>query len=709
MADDLDGRDAPETGQNPGNPPPEVVPINKNHPQTQQNQPVTPSPTTSTSPDPKKLPGSKKSRPLVDGEGKKVPLTVEIANRHGLPATANRLTFDKFITYWKNVPKNKVNSIDVFCYRLFVITDLPVGERAAASWLAGEQLVGPDEGTEDAIEKILNQIGLGDYYFILRVDPGNGAKPVEICRSWLPGYKDNLPGWRDFNAHPPVIQGDPLHVIKWDDERNLKSGYISYLRSKGIGPRIQTEEEKESMAENQTAGSAAIGVLGKLAEKAFDKPEPTPVQVVQKEERKPEWETIRETIATVNNIHRENAINPVDIVKATAELMRPDNSAAIAMQKRMDALLDQISQSKDEEARALREELREMRRTMAEMATRPPVQEVAPVRSEWDELGRELLRKKIMGDDEDEDEPRGRRQRYRDFDDYPAPAPAPTPEPSLMAMIVSNLPALMTAGAAILQNLSSAAHNINVARTGEGQSIPVAAVTPPGMPGMMGGGMGMNPAPGMSPLVPGMMMAPPPGVVPGVQTLFPTPQENPQQKAMKLLDTIAPGFIGSFERDETGYDYAELFIRTVGRAGEFGYAALHDAHMVAELNPQKLPFPQGSVAALSIVLSMHPGIWGKVGADRRLGAFLEQFVTYDEFLHKYEAQNITDLLIPNECRSVREFLSLPEEERGYPMDDDYPEPVEMKPPPPPPEVAVMAPKKKNKKPEVVPGIEPTPA
>lgn len=582
------------------------------------------------------------------------PATASFAAKHGLPPIHGyRQDFASFLSYWRSIPVDKRPNVTVYGYRLFPVINLPPGEHAVMT-IPGEHPLGGEDGSAE--EEVLAQKGLGDYWFVMKYATESASKAV--CTTWLMGHKDNLPGWRDFQNHPPLIEGDIGSVVKLEDEKNIKSGYISYLQGIGAIKGAGQKENEDDMA-NEAAGTAAIGVLGKIAERAFDRQDaqqqpaaPAPAPHAANEH---EWDAINRTIETVNEVHKQTAVNVPELIKTVAELTRqepvpPQDLTPLYAQ--ITALTERLFEAKGAEADELRNQLRELRLDMrsymqsnaaqARAVSDAPL--AAPVLDPMVEMGRKFMEKKLeklLTDDDDEDD-RPRRRRYAE--DAPQPQPVKE-EKSLMSMLVENLPFLMTAGSALLNGIATAAHNVQVARTGVGETIAPAPISMPGQPQQV--------QQGGNPLLPQQTQSQPQG--------DPSMFETPQQKAMKFLATIEAGLVGSLERNETGYEYAELFIKTTGRLGDFGYTTLHNAHTMAMLNTQGLPFPGGSVAAIAQVLHMHGGIWSKIGNDTRLALFLEQFVMYDEFLKDNDVANLNQLLRDFEVDTVADFLLLPDE------------------------------------------------
>lgn len=588
------------------------------------------------------------------------PGTASFAAKHGLPSVSNRLPFVKWVEYWQSIPQDKRINITVYGYRLFPAIRLPPGAHAVMI-LPGETPI----TAESPEESILAAKGLGDYMFVMKYTAESGHAK-EVCRTWLQGYKDNLPGFRDFQNHPPLIEGDLNTVVVLDDERNIKSGYVSYLQGIGAIKGVVQKENEEDMAES-AVNTAAVGILGRLAEKAFDKPDaPALVQAQpQSHANEHEWDAINRTIETVNEVHKQTAVNVPELIKTVAELTRQEPAKPqdlTPLYNQITTLTERLFEAKGAEADELRTQLRELRLDMRSYMQNNAAQSravadmplPAPVLDPMAEMGRKFMEKKLekLLTDDDEEDDRPRRRRYQE--DAPQPQPVKE-EKSLMTMLVENLPFIMTAGSALLNGIATAAHNVQVARTGVGDTI---APTPIAMPNQ----------PQMSGTHPNPML----GQQTQMQSAQPQqPQGEPQMmEALKFLDAIAPGITGAMERGETGYEYAELFVKTTGRLGAFGYATLHNSHSLPLLNTQGLPFPGGSVAALVGVLHYHQGIWSKIGNDSRLADFLTQFVTYDEFLKENEVTDIRHLLREYAVDSVQEFLALPEEA-------DEPESIEM--------------------------------
>lgn len=599
-----------------------------------------------------------------------------VAARNGLPPiNANRQKFADFTAYWRAIPGDKRQHVTVYVYRLFPVIILPDDEHAIAL-LPGENPYGGE--SDSAEEAILHQHGLGDYFFILKYDADGSTK--EVIRTTLRGYSENLPGYRDFKNHPPLIEGELSKVVNLTDARNISSGYITYLQGKNAIPGESQKERDDDMAD-QTAGAVAMNTVGKFAERALDKlmEAPAPTAPPPPPENKGETfllETVRGAIETINDVHKQHAQDTPALIRTVAELVQkgtPQPQDTSNLTNRIDVLVDKILDMKDATAADVRDQMREMRSDMRAIVTQFAQARTAEAGAQpqavldpMAEMGRRWVEKRmerLFGDDEEDDAPR--RHRYE-----PEPLPAPPPATSWWQTAVENAPFIMSALGALVNGVATAAHNIQVARTGEGQSIaPGATPTPPGMhagppmPHMPGRGAGTGGPP------PGMLMNP--AAFP--QQPQPPQQEDPmdikRQMALQFLNTIEAGLVGSMERGETGFEYAELFIKTTGRLGTFGYTTLRNSYKEPSLNKQNLPFPGGSVMALAEVLSMHAGIWGKIGTSPQLELFLTQFVAYDEMLADFGARSIIDVCVLNECSSLQEVLELPDESADGAVND----------------------------------------
>lgn len=592
------------------------------------------------------------------------------ANKHGLPPIPQlRVKWEQFMEYWRSLPADKRRHITVFVYRLFPKINLPPNEHAIAQ-LPGEQPLGGESGNPE--EALLHNKGLGDYW--LQMKYTEGAANQVILITWLWGYRDNLPGFTDFKNHPPAI--GTVNEVVLDDEKNIKSGYINYLRTTGQLRGEAQDERTQDMAE-QTAGAVAMGIIGDIAKDALKDRRETPPQVVvqapvpEKDATAVGFGIVKEAVETVHRMNKENKNPPPDpiaMVREFAGMMPPPpDFSPFTMQ--VTSLTEKLIDMHGQRASDLQDQLKEMRADnraaldrMAQLATAPrgetpPLAQTDPLA----DMGKRLLEKKleafISGDGGDE--PETPRRRRRDLDDDEEPVH----KPSMWEEVVRNLPTIVTGLAGLATSVGVALHNARVVQKGEGETtlppipdMPAPPYSNPGMPSnarelqaQIQGAAGHPHQPSAQPSV--------------------APQGGGQgnmESFNRFMRMIEAGLVGALERSETGYEYAELFIKAYGRTGEWGYESLKTSHTVKMLNPGGTVFPHGSVYAIANALKMYEPIWSRVGADPRLPLFLEQFVTYDEFLTEYEARNLTEIISmhggEDGIRTIQEFLDLPEEE-----------------------------------------------
>jgi len=612
-----------------------------------------------------------------------VNLPPNFARANGLPPLkGSQLTFPDFITWWRAVDAEKRKNIAVYVYPLFPVLNFPDREHAievmsGTTPLGGEK--GPPE--EVATQAALNTWGLGDFYFQLQYQ--SETSRTILVKAWLKGYSDNLPGYRDWTNHPPLFIRDSKYVVL-DDEKNIKSGFIQWLKKTGQLPG-EVEKENSNMADT-AAQTSAVGILGdiagKMISKSLDTPAPTPA-APPVPESKPEWETIRETISTVNDIHKNNAVDPVALIDKMAHVLRHDPPPPIDLkpfvdqqaqtQAQVSHLTDKLLDMNTQRSEDLAAELRQTRETLQrvlerERAPLPPVEReprVDPMESiiaaadKFDRLKAALGFTPPVPDEDDA--PRRRRRRRDEDEDEDAS------KKGIAQMLLENLPTLVSSAVTLGTIVINGMHNAHVMKTGEGQTtgmpVPNTSLLPFQAPPFP------SPTPTASATQPQQQLNPQP------QPHGMPQQENPQMKALNFLQQITHGLLNAFEHAKTGYEYAELFIDSYGRTGEFGYEALKMAGSAPPFGDPSQGFnPLGSAKVLAQLMSMYPPIWMRIGNDPRLTDFLMQFVSYDEFLKDAEVPNLTKLCIEYEVDSVAEYLALPEDDGNDPDDnDDSPE------------------------------------
>jgi hypothetical protein len=579
--------------------------------------------------------------------------------RIGLPALKGpRLKFKEFIEYWNEITPALRAHISVYVFALFPKLNFPDREHNIGV-IPGET---PFENEED----ILNRFGLGDFYFKMKYS-AEGLDKV-ITSAWLTGFSDGLPGFTDWTNHPPLFIRDAKYALL-DDDKNIKGGFIQWLRKTG---QIQGEtgadtKETETMAEvkaSETLAGAMGQIMGKVVDKAFEEKE-TPAPVVTAPQTNHGTEMMREAFSTSLEIAKQTNVDvpklletaahlmqrePIDYKPFTDQVMQARQESADLMKlllhaegKRAEDLAAQLQRQNDLMQRVLERE----REPRAPIERADPLESIISTADKFDRLKTALG---FTPPVPDEDAPR-RRKRNDDDDDEEK-------KKGIGEMILENLPGIMTTLTTLGTLVVTGMHNARVMSTGEGQTI----APPAPQTGLLP--FQAPPFPGPNPNPQHQMHAPPAQQQP--QTM---PQVDPmamqQQRAFAFAQQITPGLLGSFERNETGYDYAELFIKAYGRSGEFGYENIKTS---GQQSPDAPFNPLDNARALAQFLAMYPPIWTKIGNDKRSGDFLLQFVSYDEFLREQDVPNLMRLCIEYEVESVAEFLALPEDE-----DDDSPD------------------------------------
>lgn len=561
-------------------------------------------------------------------------------------------TATNMVEYWRKCPKDKRERIQIKVYRLFPV--ILQSDEHSIDTLPGEYPLGGEDGNVN--EAILAKYGAGNYYFIMQYlsDDGGASAYKQICKAWCMGHKDNLPGFTNFRDHPPLIS-DITTVVR-NHEQNIKSGYIGYLIQSG---RLPGEAHAAAQAiggdmADQAASTTAVGILGRVVEKTLEERDnrdrPSPAQTAPE----PAWGVIDKTIDTVNKIHEKNAVpqtdavalidklsgvlkqDPIDLRPVTDQITNLTNRMLEMQSKQMDNLQAELTASRASADRLLA--------ARVQAAEHPPAQVVhtpAVVQDPLDALvatAEKMERvKQALGLDST--------PRRRDDDDDDVPKQAPR---SFFESLLDNLPQIITAGIGMMTTYGQMMHNMRVMQTGEGTTMP-----------MQNAGAAPSPGPGR-----GVTM-PPAGLPnPNPNPNATTTGADPMQNAFTFLRQIEPSLVGSLERNETGYEFAELFIRAFGRTGEFGYSALCALGDGPPFGNPKLPMPDRAVHALATALGMYPPLWTKIGAVPQLAEFLTQFVTFDEFMTTEGAvgMSIQQLLAQEGVGTVREYLQLTDDD-----------------------------------------------
>lgn len=573
-------------------------------------------------------------------------LPQSFAAKYGMPPIPGpRAKFAAFVKYWRSIPADKRANVMIYVYALFPALNFPDKEHAIAMW-PGENLnpVGGEKGVGADEEAVLNELGLGNFYMQLKYTDTGISRVILVC--WLNGYDDNLPGWRDFNAHPPLYVRDPSKYLVLDDEKNIKSGYITFLKSKGMlagnagtPTSVERQREDSNMAVETAAQTTAVGILGKVIESQLERKDTPPAPVAQPSEPSAErqavgfvLETAKDTMRMAAETMRQNAVNVPEMMKATAELMRPapvvdtTTPLVVKMMEQSEKTQDTIAGLHAQRADDLRTELRETRADMRQILARlnqpgggGGSTAVVAAEDDFTSVAKQLVRKKLesmLGLGGDDDEPAPRRRRNPDEDDEDAPKPK-RDWMEIIATGVTMLPSL-------LSGINLFMHNTQAMRTGGETTAPLTSEVLPSYPGTHPTHPGQGPF--NSPIPASGRVGPSP-----IPNQNPNPQGSQQQMMNEFLSRIEPSLIGSFERGETGYEYAETFIKAFGRSGMMGYSALQA--IGAYNTNQQIPEPDKTVNTIAHILSQYQPIWNKIGTQvPRLREFLIQFLDYDAFL-----------------------------------------------------------------------------
>jgi hypothetical protein len=602
----------------------------------------------------------------------KRPMTL-LTDRLGLPPINNpRVDFRDFVKYWTSISDKPIaRQIFVYIYPLFPKLNFPQGEHNIGK-IPGETPIRSEE-------EILSRFGLGDFHFLMQY-AGDGLGKT-LVQSWLLGFKDNLPGFHDFQNHPPLFIRDPKYVVL-TDERNIKSGYIEYLKSKGQLPGAAEESSKGDSNMADVERSAVGRVLEKVVDKAFADP---PQQVQQEHIKPPDhpMEMIRETLSTVNEMNKQNTVNMPELITAIATATKqepvkfPEPPPPVDFSpftKQISDLTTAVIQMHNTRAADLQAQLVRQGEMLVEalkVRSQPqPVVQQASQASGLDALVDQVEKiekvKTALGFTQPPADVEPRRRRRDEDEDEDDGGKKPWWEG-----IMDNLPAIIAGVTTLGGIIVSGMHNARVLQTGEGSTV-----APPAAPANSG-------LPFQAPPFPAASLLQQPQMQPHAQTqaaaagptFAPQQMQTPHDEAQQFAAHIAPGLTGAFDRGETGYEYAELFIKSYGRPGAFGYDALRSIGNTPPFgNPADGFNPQTCVQVLAGLLKQAPIIWNRIGNDPRLGTFLLQFITFDEFIKEAGVTTLTKLYLEYDVESVAEYLALPElmpeEDGGMPDDDD---------------------------------------
>ena len=422
------------------------------------------------------------------------------------------------------------------------------------------------------------------------------------------------------------------------------------------------------MADVQANVSAA-GVLGDITKTLITDKLETP-EVAARPPAPPVdhgTEMMREAFSAALEINKQTNVDVPKLIETVAGLAQHDPPLPVDLRpltEQVTHLTDRMLDMNNQRSADLSVELRETRQLLNEVLRRERPQaavQAAPATgldAIIEQADKFAKLKEVLGFTPpvpDDDAPRRRRRRDDDEDNDDAK------KKGIGEMILENLPTILASVTTLGTLVVTGMHNARVMATGEGQTV-----APPPQTGIL---------PFQAPPFPGVGVgAAQPQSVPQMQipqTQAPPAAANPQmelqQRAFAFAAQITPSLLGAFERNETGYDFAELFIKYYGRSGEFGYESLKTSGQQS----QDAPFnPLDNAQALARFLAVYPPIWTKIGNDKRLPDFLLQFVSYDEFLRAQDVPNLMRLCIEFEVDNVAEFLTLPDDDDDADADMD---------------------------------------
>lgn len=371
------------------------------------------------------------------------------------PPPSPKLTPVKFFAYGRSLGAKHRARVCYYVYRLFPVINLKHKDPGARTYID----VLPGEQALTDVDDVLGRWGCGDYWITLN-DSGRNNK--KVCETVVRGWTENLPHFRDLFRYPPVISD--IACVTLDDPKNIQSGYVSYLKQRGLvgdsvmsaeqqqAQQLKEKEQNEMAAENASAMGAMAGALASVATSVMNRD--TATATPSDSERI--WENVDKMTDKMGELYNKAAVDPVSLISKTVAAVKEliptpppqDNTVLNQVLAQNAELATRVDEMRSEQLKDLRAELREMRQEV--VAARSGVIPGAGAPKTVLEQLREVKDfvaavKDVAGVGGDDDDRRV----------LPEPTPAPAPRKGLMDIIVENLPQIMQVGLGLLQQVTA--------------------------------------------------------------------------------------------------------------------------------------------------------------------------------------------------------------------------------------------------------------
>ena len=511
-----------------------------------------------------------------------------------------------FWDYWKQVYDDPAlrDRVVVYIYRLWpVMID---GKRQVTKAFA-----------PFPYEDLLKLYGCGDYFLKL-----NDAAASKKMRRTICNCKVAMVGNYNLTEYPPLLDIDGLDVSNPHNER-----YILWCESRGIKIPGKEEEARKQQQQKKSeeddvsevtrilldqytqltnrmmrddngnkkaavdptmaAVAPMVAVIktategaNQIMQKAYER-----TAELQQQQQNP-TKVITETVTALKELLPQNDANSSKLVTSYLEAMKEMSNAITKVNSeyvdRMVQMTNQRLHSHEEQMRALLEAI--AKRQEAAPATAPAAGQPQSLKDMLREMAefKDQLREVLGVDDE---------------------------KPAKGGGWAEYLPDILKAVTVLGTTIAAAMHNFAVAKTGQGQPVPVQPMMPSAAP-----------------------PPPPPPVQATAEQQQTQQQEQPDMMAQyhNLLSMLRPSLLKSFMDGESGADYAERLIELTD-AGLFGPAysgrQIYDAILEA------------GELSVSTVIKTFPPIWDVVKqTPQKWERFLHEFFTADEIWAKEDAE-----------------------------------------------------------------------
>jgi hypothetical protein len=504
-----------------------------------------------------------------------------------------------FWDYWKQVYDDPMlrDRVVVYIYRLWPV--MVEGKRQVTKAFA-----------PFPYEDLLKLYGCGDYFLKL-----NDAAASKKMRRTICNCKVTMVGNYNLTEYPPLLDIDGLDVSNPHNER-----YILWCESRGIKIPGKEEEAKQQQKKSEeddvsevtrilldqytqltnrmmrddngnrkaavdptmAAVAPMVAVIktategaNQIMQKAYER-----TAELQQKQQNP-TKAIAETVTAIKELLPQNDANASKLVASYLEAMKEMSNAITKVNSeyvdRMVQMTNQRLHSHEEQMKALLEAIAKRQEAAPAPAAGQPqsFKDMLREMAEFKDQMRDLL-----GVDDDKPAKSG-------WSEY--------------------LPDILKAVTVLGTTIAAAMHNFAVAKTGQGQPVPV------------------------QPAMPSAAPTPPP---PPVQATAeqPTQEQQPDMMAQyhNLLSMLRPSLLKSFMDGESGADYAERLIELTD-AGLFG-----PAYSGRQIYDAILEAGEMSVAT---VIKTFPPIWDVVKqTPQKWERFLHEFFTADEIWAKEDAE-----------------------------------------------------------------------